>query len=66
MDWMAFSGWLQDVQYFKDNGIHFAADIPLPEGLLAPSDDQEDGIEAQPPGLKKQQRWTELGLNTVR
>lgn len=41
-------------------------DIPLPEGVQAPGDDSEDAAERQAQQPKKPERWTELGLNTVR
>ncbi|KAK9846512.1 hypothetical protein WJX81_005724 [Elliptochloris bilobata] len=38
-------------------------DIPLPEGMQPPSDDQDDKDEAEP--RKEPERWTDLGLHTV-
>ena len=39
------------------------ADVPLPEGMQPPSDDQDDKDEAEP--RKEPERWSDLGLNTV-
>ncbi len=39
------------------------ADVPLPEGVQPPSDDQDDKDEAEP--RKEPERWSDLGLHTV-
>lgn len=42
------------------------ADIPLPEGVQPAAEEQDELADASPQRNKKPEKWTELGLNTVR
>ena len=43
--------------------VRRCADVPLPEGMQPPSDDQDDKDEAEP--RKEPERWSDLGLHAV-
>lgn len=44
----------------------FFADVPLPEGFIPPSEENDDLREETDPNSKEPEKWGELGLNTVR